>query len=89
MTLTRARWSDFFTTVHEFYFSSQARNSSTRERLTVISNEDSGVDVIRSLPFCLVMLFIAFIEIIHQREMRKKNSGFSSSLITSRDESMM
>ena len=51
--------------------------------------DDSGIAVIRSLPFCFMMLFMAFIAIMHPREMRKKRSGFSSSLITSREESMM
>lgn len=72
------------------HFSSQMRKSSTRERLTVISNETEGVGIILNLPpACFIMLVMAFMEIMHPREMRKNSLGSSSSLITSSEESSM
>ena len=72
------------------YLSSQSRKSSTRERLTVISNDDAGSAVMRRRPpACFRMLLMDFIAKMQLREILKKCSGSSSSLITSRDESMM
>ena len=71
------------------YLSSQLRKSSTRERLTVISKDDSGAaNMRRRPPACLTMLIIAFNDMMQLRDILKKHSGFSSSLITSSEESM-
>ena len=72
------------------YFSSQVRKSSTRERLTVISKVGDGRAEMRSLPPpCLMMLVMAFMFTMHPLEILKNCCGFSSSLMTSRDESIM
>ena len=71
------------------YLSSHLRKSSTRERLTVISNDDAGSATMRSRPpACLMMLLIAFSDTMQPLDMRKKYSGLNSSLITSSDESI-
>ena len=76
--------------VSGFYLSSQARKSSTRERLTVISKDDLGSGRMRSLPpACFIMLVMDFSEMMQLRDIRKNLPGSSSSLITSSDESMM
>ena len=49
--------------------------SSTRERLTVISKDGSGVAVMRRRPpVCLVMLPIAFMETMQLRDTLKNSS---------------
>ena len=71
----------------EDYLSSQARKSSTRERLTVISNGDAGLDLIlRRPPVCFTMLMMAFSDTMQLLDMRKKFLGSNSFPIISREE---